>query len=284
MDSPPKKISPNVAGIIPLAGREDKLSLPVPDYMQPIGPGITAIERSVYECAHAGCSSIWIICNDSTLPIIRGRIGDYVMDPIIYDSWHFKRLPDYSKKYIPVYYTPVLQRHRNRKDSLGWSILHGSLSAFIVSKKISRWVLPTSYFVSFPYGICHPKEVKKHRSSIRKGQRVYASFQGKTVRDGLYLPFSFTPEDWLEFRRQVNQNNTGGDKNIPLKERWSAKNFTLDKIFYHDNIYPDKQIEIEQYYNLDTWESLREFYASGLNINQMTKTMCKPFHMRREDD
>ena len=281
MDSHPKKSAINVAGIIPLSGRGDQLELPTPDYMQPVGPGITALESSVYECAHSGCSSIWIICNDDTLPIVKRRIGDYIMDPIIYDSWNYKRIPDYSKKYIPVYYTPVLQKDRNRKDTLGWSILHGALSAFIVSKKISRWVVPSSYYVSFPFGIIDPRLIKKHRAAIRKGHRVYASYEGKTVRDGLYLPFSFTPEDWIEFRRQINENNTGGNKKLPLKERWSAKHFTLDKIFYHDNINVESEIKTEQYYNLDSWDSLRDFYSSGLEIRKMTKTMCKPFHLKK---
>jgi hypothetical protein len=282
MDSNPKEQHTNLAGIIPLAGREDKLNLPLPDYMQPLGDGITALEKSVYECARVGCKTIWIICNDDTLPIVKKRLGDYVMDPIIYDTWSFKRIPNLSKTYIPIYYTPVLQKDRNRKDTLGWSVLHGALTAFIVSSKISRWVAPTSYFVSFPYGINHPKTMKQARGDIRSGKRVYAEYEGKTVRDGLYLPFSFTPEDWLEFRRQINENNTGGNKDLPIEERWSAKHFTLDKIFKHDNIEIEKTVNIPQYFTLDSWDELREYYRSDLYIRKMTKTMSKPFFLRKD--
>ena len=275
--------SNNLAGIIPLSGRKDHLGLPFPDYLQPLGEGITAIERAVYECAYAGCKTIWIICNDDTSPIIRNLLGDYVMDPIIYDSWNFKRVPNLSKEYIPIFYTPVLQKDRNRRDTVGFSALHGALTAFIVSKKISKWVAPSSYFVSFPYGINHPKEMKAERAQIRAGKRVYGEYAGKTVRDGLYLPFSFTPEDWLLFRRQLNKNNTGGDKRLPLEERWSAKNFTLDKIFKHDNIDIDKTVNIKHYYSLDSWDSLRDYYRSDLVIRKMTKTMSKPFFLRKEE-
>ena len=201
------------------------------------------------------------------------------MNPNIYDDWDFKRLPHLSKEYIPVFYSPVLQKDRNRKDTLGWSVLHGALTSFIVSKKISKWVAPTSYYVSFPYGIYHPKTLKSVRADIRAGKRVYGSFEGKTVRDNLYLPFSFTPEDWLEFRRGINEKNTGGNKEIPLAERWSAKNFTLDKIFNHDKITVDKKFEIQEYYNLDSWEELRRFYRSDLKLRKMPKTMNKPYHV-----
>lgn len=267
----------NLVGIIPVSGRSNSLSLPWPDYLQPLSSDFLAIERSVKECAYAGCKSIWIVCNDDTSPLIRKRLGDYIMDPIIYDSWNFKKFPDYSKEYISIFYIPILQKHRNRIDSLGWATLHGALTAFIVSKKISKWVIPSSYFVSFPYGIYSPVAIKKFRARIRAGKKLYASYGGKTVRDGLYLPFSFTPEDWILFRRQMNELNSGGDSNLPFEERWSAKNFTLDKIFKHDNIDIEENLIMEKYFSLDSWDSLKDFYTSGLNFKGMSKNMRKPY-------
>ena len=274
----------SLVGIVPISGREDKLELPWSDCLQPLGPGVLAIERSIYECAAVGCSSIWVICEDDTAPLIKKRIGDYVLDPIIYDTWKFKRVPNLSKKYIPIFYTPILQKDKNRRDSLGWSVLHGALTAFIVSSKISKWVAPTSYFVSFPYGIYNPRAMKSSRKDLRTGKKVYASFMGKTVRDNLYLPFSFTPQDWLKLKRQLRENSTGGNKSLPLHERWSAKNFTLDKIFKHDTIVIDKEINIQEYYDLDSWNSLRDFYSSELKIRKMSKTMNKPFFIKRKED
>lgn len=266
-----------LAGIIPISGRPNALGLPWEDCLQPLSYQCTALERSVYECAVMNCDSIWIICNDDTAPLIKERIGDYVLNPNIYDDWNFKRIAALSKEYIPVFYTPVLQKDRNRRDTLGWSIIHGALTAFIVSKKISKWVAPTSYYVSFPYGIYDIKALKDVRSDIRAGKSYYGSYQGKTVRDNLYLPFSFTPEDWLAFRTGINENNTGGDKNLSIADRWSAKNFTLDKIFNNDIIVIDKKIEIEEYYTLDSWSDLKEYYKSDLEVKKMPKSMAKPF-------
>ena len=275
MDTP--HINKNLVGIVPIAGRKEELSLPWPDVLQPIASDFLAVERSIKECAYVGCKSIWIVCNDNMAPLIRKRLGDYVLDPAIYDSWNFKKFPDYKKEYISIFYTPILQKHRNRIDSLGWSVLHGALTSFIVSKKISKWTIPSSYFVSFPCAIYSPLAMKEQRANIRAGKKVYGSHKGKSVRDGLYLPFSFTPEDWLLFRRQLNESNTGGDKNLPIEERWSARHFTLDKIFKHDKIDVQEMIEIEKYYTLDSWDSLRSFYASNLTFKGMSKNMRKPY-------
>ena len=122
--------------------------------------------------------------------------------------------------------------------------------------------------------------MNKVRGEIRAGNKIYGEYSGKTVRDGLYLPFSFTPEDWLLFRRQLNENNTGGDKNLPIHERWSAKHFTLDKIFKHDTISIDKKVTIENYHALDSWDELRDFYKSDTKIHKMSKNMNKPYRMK----
>ena len=102
MDTP--HTNKNLVGIVPIAGRDDKLNLPWPDCLQPLTDGLLAIERSVYECAYVGCKSIWVVCNDSVAPLIKKRMGDYIVDPIIYDSWNYKRIPDMSKQYIPIFY------------------------------------------------------------------------------------------------------------------------------------------------------------------------------------
>ncbi len=272
----------NLVGIIPISGREEKLNLPWPDCLQPIGEELLAIERSVYECALMSCNSIWIICNDDCSPVIRKRIGDYVLNPKIFDSWNYKKTPNDSKEYIPIFYTPVLQKDRNRRDTLGWSILHGALTSFIVSSKISKWCLPSNYFVSFPYGLYDPRLIKDYREDVRSGKRCYGVYQGKTVRDNMYLPFSFLPEDWIILKKSLEDMNSGGSRNLPLSERWSARNFTLDKIFKNDNIEIEKEMKVQEYYDLDSWQQLREFYSSNLVLKSIPKSVAKPHFINLE--
>ena len=271
----------NLAGVIPLSGWQNNFDFPWPDYLQPLREGFLAVERSVQECALAGCDSIWIVCNDDVAPLVRERIGDYVMSPRYFEEKEFVKSKSYHERWIPIFYTPVSQRDRDRRDSLGWSALHGSLMAFQICDKMSQWVLPTKYFVSFPYGIYDPTIVKAYRDNIRGKQSFFLSHKGETVRDSKYLGFTFSPQDWPKFKHHVKQQCTGGDRAIPFEERWSSQHFTLDKIFNVDVISMDKKVEISEYHSMDTWDSLQVYYASDMKIPRPTRKFMKPYYHRR---
>jgi len=271
----------NLAGIIPLSGKEKTFGMPWSDYLQPISEDYTALEKSVYECALAGCDSIWIVCNDDSAPLAKYRTGDYILDPQIFNHWSFLKNKEDHKEYIPIFYVPINQKDRDRRDSFGWSILHGSLTAFTVSSRISSWSKPTKYFVSFPWGLYDYKIIKNHRGLIRGKESVFFSHAGKTARDNKYLPFTFFPEDWLIYKRALKENCTGGDPNLPLKERWSSKDFTLDKIFNHGIIEMDQKIEVGQYYTMEDWSSLLSYYKSDLNLERPSKIVLKPYRRKK---
>ena len=281
MKRPPK--GRNLAGIIPLSGRENTFDLPWPDYLQPLRQGFLSVERSVLECAHAGCDSIWIVCCDDVAPLVKKRLGDYVMNPRYFEEKDFVKRRQYHEKWIPIFYTPIPQKIKDKRDSLGWSILEGSLTSFIVSDKMSQWVRPSKYFVSFPYGIIQPTIAKKHRDKIRGKESVYYSYGGKTVRENLYLPFTFDPENWPTFKWNIKNQCTGGPRSLPAAERWSSRHFSLDKIFNIDTIEIDNLVEVEEYYCLDTWESLIEFYRSDLKISRPSKQFMKPYFLHTNE-
>jgi hypothetical protein len=224
------------------------------------------------------------VCNDDFAPLVKKRVGDYVMSPRYFEEKEFVKRKDYHQKWIPVYYTPIPQKDRARRDSLGWSVLHGALTAFQISDKMSKWVVPTKYFVSFPYGIYHPGIVKDNRDSIRGPSSFFLEHQGKTVREGMFLGFTFFPEDWPKFKWNIKNQCTGGDRSIPISERWSGKNFTLDKIFNLDTILVDKKAKIEQYYELSSWDSLRSYYASDLKIPRPARQFMKPYIFKKEQE
>lgn len=271
----------NVAGIIPLTGRQNSFDFPWPDYLQPIRQGMLAVERSIYECAYAGCDSIWVVCGDDVAPLVKKRLGDYVMSPRYFEEKDFVKNKDYHEKWIPIFYTPMTQKDRDRRDSLGWSALHGALMAFQMSDKMSQWCLPTKYFVSFPYGLYHPHLVRDHRDAIRGPNSFFLSHQEKTARDNKYLAFTFFPEDWPKFKHHVKNQCTGGSRAIPAAERWSSRHFTLDKIFDVGVISIDRKVEVPEYYDLDTWDSLQAYYRSEMKIPRPTRQFMKPYYHRR---
>ena len=280
MNSPPK--GRNLVGIVPLSGPKKSFGMPWPDYLQPLSPDYTLVERSVYECALAGCDSIWIVCNDDVAPLVRKRIGDYVLDPVIYERWNFLKNKNDHKKYIPVFYTPIDQADRFRRDSLSWSIIHGAVTAFKVSSRISSWCRPSKYFVSFPWGVYDPTVVKPNRGVIRGKESFYLSYDNKTVRDNEYLSFTFFPTDWVLFKRNIKQKCSGSDKTLPFHERWSSRDFTLDKVFNSSKISIDNAVDLCHYWNVETWAGLIEYYKHDTQLSRPPKSIIKPFKFRRE--
>ena len=76
----------HLAGIIPVANIKSDFNLMTPEVLLPINAGLTAIQKSVFECAMAGCNTIWIVANDDLAPIIRKIVGEWVYDPVYYSK------------------------------------------------------------------------------------------------------------------------------------------------------------------------------------------------------
>ena len=265
----------HLAGIVPVSGREDKFGFEWPDSMMPIAKDYTCIERSVLECAYAGCKTIWVICNDDVSPVIKHRIGEYVYDPVWYSRKD--RFPKESRKIIPIFYVPIHPKDVNKRDCLAWSIIYGALTAFKIGSSLSQWTAPHRYYVSFPYGIYDPTVIREHRGDIIKGKTVGISYQGQTVLDNKYMGFSFGKQEWKQFRKvirsgsgmwssEVLREGKYPDKLLPIEERYSARHFTLDKVLECVNIV--NAVEIDNYHSLDTWQNYTEYLSSK---NQLEK-------------
>ena len=114
----------HLAGIIPVANLKTDMGIQTPEILLPINTSFTAIQKSVFECAMAGCNTIWIVANDDLAPIVRKIVGEWVYDPV-----YFNKPVAFSseqRKEIPIYYIPIHPKDRDRRDSYGWSILYGA--------------------------------------------------------------------------------------------------------------------------------------------------------------
>jgi hypothetical protein len=261
----------NLAGIIPVAGQPLDYNFPWHDSLAPIGHNYLAVEKAVFDCAIAGCDTIWLVCPKEMQPLIRYRLGDYIMDPVKYFTGiRFGSRP--KKCEIPIYYCPVEPKDVGRRDCLSWSIITGAQYAYRLARKIGRWVTPDRYFVAFPYGMFTPYYIKDKRSKIRNENPFYVTYEGKGFKDGLYLPFTFTSEDFLKFRRKFRKSERKGcDINkrvLPAAERYSGRYFTHDFVFSEVDTDNAEAAEIPWYYDVSSWEGLKTWLGSENRLDK----------------
>jgi len=222
----------HMAGIIPVSGHDvDNSPMPWHRALTQIGENLLAVERSVLECNYAGCETIWIICNEDIQPLIKHRIGDYVTCFESLASSRYVPFPKTRVEQVPIFYVPIPPRQRDKRDSLAWTILHGANAAFVTSAKISKWMVPNKYYVSFPYGLYDPAVAKEAKVLYPTQKNVFIDHGGKTIADGTYTGFTFTPQGFKKIRKKMKEDCSGADYSKDLKSRWSSRNFSLDKFY-----------------------------------------------------
>jgi len=275
----------HLAGIIPIAGFKSDFGTDFPEVLLPVDAGYSMIQKSVFECAIAGCETIWIVANDDLAPIIREQVGEWIHDPVWYYRY-YEWNPMEHQKEIPIYYVPIHPKDRDRRDSHGWSVLHGIITAFHTARKISKWLTPDKYFISFPQGAHNVFAQRKHRKEISDGKKnFFLTHDGKTVKDNEYLSFTMFGEDFQKCRRHVNKETTKTYTNppageipsvkLPLEERWSARHFDFDTIFSEVSTRAANFVEPKWYYDISTWQGYRDYLASDKKIKKPTKHLIQ---------
>ncbi len=275
----------HLAGIIPVANLKTDMGIQTPEILLPINTSFTAIQKSVFECAMAGCNTIWIVANDDLAPIVRKIVGEWVYDPV-----YFNKPVAFSseqRKEIPIYYIPIHPKDRDRRDSYGWSILYGAYSAWKVAFKLSKWITPDKYYVSFPMSTYDVHSIREYRPLIKhKENNFFLSYDGDTVKNNKPIAFTFTGEDFKKCRRSVNKQTTreylppSGDQQyptqkIPLSERWSARQFTLQTIFKEVSEKSATKIDLDWYYDISSWSGYRDFLASDFSVEKPAEALTK---------
>ena len=268
---PPQIHNFNLVGIVPTAAQPLDFNFPWHDSLQPIGKDYLAVEKAVFDCAMAGCKTIWIVCSKDMQPLIRYRMGDYIIDP--YELNLTTRFANYPKrKEISIYYVPVHPKDTNRRDSFSWSIITGAQAAYWAARKISKWTTPDRYFVSFPYGMYNSYALEKSRRQINKPRPFFASHEGKTFKDGEYLPFTFDAEDFIaarkKFRKSEVKSQDKDKKSIPAGEKWSGRSFTHDFVFSDIKEKEAHVMELSWYYDISGWDKLKKWLNSDNSLDK----------------
>jgi hypothetical protein len=268
----------HLAGIIPVAGQPLDFQMPWHDCLMPISKNYLAVERSVVECAMAGCNTIWIVCNDDMQPLIRHRLGDYVQDPVwLYRSFEYD--PSEHQKPISIYYVPIHPKDRKKRDCLSWSVLHGATTARKITSALSSWLQPEKFYVSFPYGVYDPSEMRQSRKQISSKSAFFISYNDKTVTDGEYLGFTFNNNDLNDLLAQVREKSTGlyadpaRTQKLSMEERFSYRFFTIEDVFCSLDPGKSKTYEVSSYYKIDNWQSYCDYMASDSKPERPPKSI-----------
>ena len=275
----------HLAGIVPVAGLQSDFDLKTPPVLLPVNTGFTAIQKSVFECAMAGCNTIWIVANDDLAPLVRTVVGEWVYDPVYYQRP--SKFSSEERKEIPIYYVPIHPKDRDRRDSYGWSVLYGAYSAWKVAFKISQWITPDKYYVSFPMAAYDIYRIRDYRKEIKhKENNFFLTHDGKSVKDNKPLAFTFTGEDFKQCRRSVNQLTTREylppspgqqypSQKRPKNQRWSGRHFKFQTIFQKVREKNAATVPLDWYYNISCWSGYRDFLASDFSIEKPLEALTK---------
>ena len=266
-----------MAGVIPVSGLETDFNFPWHPSLQPLDNDYLAIERAVYECAMAGCETIWVVCSDDVVALIKDRVGDYVESPYSLEKARFTKFPSDHRESVPIFYTPVHPKDRDRRDSYIWGAFHGALTSFVVSSRISSWLMPNKYYVAFPYGVYDPQEVKKYRKVISSERTFLMSYNGKTIVDGEYLSFTMSPTEYKNYVWNIKDKCSGGARTLSRSNRWSARNISIEEAMSPCDVERSYIGEVERYFRIDDWRSYREFISSDFKLKKPSKKFMKPY-------
>ena len=275
----------HLGGIIPVANFDDTFGLKYPWCMLPVDEGFTMIQKSVFECAMAGCQTIWIVVNDNLAPLLKKVVGEWTYDPVYY----FRKDKYYKdkRKEIPIYYVPIHPKDRQRRDSYGWSALYGMHSAWYVSSRLSKWIVPEKYYISFPHSIFNIYSLRSMRADILNHRdNFFLSHNNLTVKDNMFLPFTMFGEDFKLCRRHVNSETTKTfynteegekypSKKLPINERWSARQFDIKTVFSQVNETNKRAHEVDWFWDACDWAGYRNFMASSTYIQKPSENLTK---------
>jgi len=278
----------HLSGIIPLSNHENDLGLNFPAPLIPIENGFTAVQKSVFECAMAGCDTIWIVANDDLSPSIRAIVGDWTYDPVYFKRDMASKYYSELRKEVPIYYVAINPKDRGRRDSYGWSVIHGIHTAYMTSYKISKWIVPEKYFISFPFGVYDAHILRDYRKIIRdKNNNFFLKHNKNYIKDNVPLACTMTGEDFKLCRRVINKKTTREylpplpnqqypTQKLPLHERWSARTFNFKEIFDSIDEKGAVYADLPWHYDVSTWDGYVEYIRSEDKIKKPLEALTRP--------
>lgn len=117
--------------------------------------------------------------------------------------------------------------------------------------------------------------LQDYRTKIRSEGSFHVTFDNKNYKDGLWLPFTLSLEDFLNCRRYFRKHETKWcdkeDNKLPAKERYSGRYFTHDFVFSNVNSENATICEVPWYYDISNWEGLKRWLGSEHELKRPPK-------------
>jgi hypothetical protein len=221
--------------------------------MRTLEQDLSAIEKSIYECALAGCSSVWVCCTEDFQPIIKKHVGDYIKDPVSISKASFTKHPSENTTDIPIYYYLVHPKDRLRRSGQCWDIFSTALTIYYISRKVSRWSIPSNYYVSFCNSVYDISQLRDYRNELSRGGNIMFQMGDLTALDDLSLGVSGSGETIKEI--------ISGLKREKIYHKSEDLNLSSVKKFFDLESY--KKIKISEYFTCYKWENYVEYIKNN---------------------
>ena len=257
----------HLAGIVPVAGQPLDFKMPWHDALMPIAPDYLAVERAVYQCSLAGCTTIWIVCHAGIEPLIRKRIGDAIST----NDYSFITTKDKmtDQRKASIFYVPIHPKDKDKRDCLSWSVMYGANSAYGLCKFISRWVIPDKFYCSFPYCIMDDEAIKKNKELLVSHKNVIFSHNGQTVKDGLHINLTFKAEEFKTIRRGIRRYvfEKYGERPLNISQKLEAAFIPVEEAFKPLDLEHFTVVECPWFYDISSWEGYSNFIGAKIPLS-----------------
>lgn len=212
----------------------------------------TSVEFAISSALAAGCKTIWLVMQDYHISLFRSLLGEWAVDCLSGTGWY--------NHLVPMFYIPL-------PTSSGLSLLDGNLSLSIMrgvkavrklSSMVTTWSEPDVYFVIPPQGIYDVEKVRESKTIIADRNKCFFSYQNKTIKDGVLLPFTINRN--FDFQA-LDQYFTPLTKTS--KGREQLKSMTIVDLISQLTFYEwDKVQSFDWFYSIHDWKNYCNFLGS----------------------
>jgi len=219
------------------------------------------------------------------VPLMKTVVGEWVEDPILAQlPVEFK---NNFKMRIPIWYASVPVRDVGKKDCYASSILIGADYALKISGKLSGFIKPDKFYVSFPHTVYSPWKLQRFRKRIKSSKNnFYFTLEGKSIRDGVPIGFTFFREELPQFKKNLDSLVIGewkytgiSSEQIDLKllkrrnpsERVSNKDIRLDEVFSCATLEGATILPGYRIHDISTWDGYVKYISSNYHYKMQRK-------------